>query len=415
MDKILSLQDWLCYIENLHTKSVDLGLDRVQDIAIKLDLLDLAPVVIIVGGTNGKGTTCCLLENILLRHGMSVGVYSSPHLLSYVERVRINGQFLLESLHIQALAIIEGVRSVSLTYFEFTTLSSLYLLKHAKLDVVILEVGVGGRLDATNIINADVSVVTNIGIDHTDLLGTDYMSIAKEKFGIFRSGKPAIVGDFSYHNILRNIIFDWYGAVPFIKYDDWLFNIEINKQTWRWWNQYYVLDLLPFPHIPIENAAVALATISCLPFSISRKSIDYALTTAVLPGRFQIVSERPVVILDVAHNPHGANYLFGRLKMMNVLGRFRLIVGMLSSKNIFDTLRVFDELMPVWYLVSLNCSLGVSSSHLVSCMKDTTSVFREFVNVCDAFNQALLDAYVEDCIVVFGSFHTVAPVLQLIH
>lgn len=190
------LASWLSYLENLHSKTIDLGLERVSQVAARLGILKPAPFVFTVAGTNGKGTTCRTLESILMAAGYKVGVYSSPHLVRYTERVRVQGQELPESAHTASFAEIESARGdISLTYFEYGTLSALWLFKQAQLDVVILEVGLGGRLDATNIVDADVAVVTSIALDHTDWLGPDRESIGREKAGIFRSEKPAIVGE----------------------------------------------------------------------------------------------------------------------------------------------------------------------------------------------------------------------------
>ncbi len=190
------LASWLSYLENLHSKTIDLGLERVSLVAARLGVLKPAPFVFTVAGTNGKGTTCRTLESILMAAGYKVGVYSSPHLVRYTERVRVQGQELPESAHTASFAEIESARGdISLTYFEYGTLSALWLFKQAQLDVVILEVGLGGRLDATNIVDADVAVVTSIALDHTDWLGPDRESIGREKAGIFRSEKPAIVGE----------------------------------------------------------------------------------------------------------------------------------------------------------------------------------------------------------------------------
>ena len=190
------LATWLHYLEHLHSQAIELGLDRIRDVAQRLDLLQPAPFIFTVAGTNGKGTTCRALEAVLMAAGFRVGVFSSPHLVRYTERVRVQGEELAESAHTASFAAIEAGRgTTSLTYFEFGTLSALMLFKQAALDVVILEVGLGGRLDATNIVDADVAVVTSIALDHTDWLGNDRESIGREKAGIFRQGKPAVVGE----------------------------------------------------------------------------------------------------------------------------------------------------------------------------------------------------------------------------
>ncbi|KYP97083.1 hypothetical protein BG74_05610, partial [Sodalis-like endosymbiont of Proechinophthirus fluctus] len=240
-----SLTAWLYYIERLHAKPIDLDLERVIYVASVLNLLRPASWVITIGGTNGKGTTCRLLEAILLASGMRVGVYSSPHLLRYTERVRIQGGELPEAAHSEAMAIIEAGRgSAFLSYFEFGTLAALQLFRQASLDVVILEVGLGGRLDATNIVDSDVAVITSIALDHTDWLGPDRASIAREKAGIFRLGRPAVVGEPDRPATLDAAAADR-GAVLYARDRDWWWHND--GQHWHWWDGLRELTELPLP------------------------------------------------------------------------------------------------------------------------------------------------------------------------
>lgn len=406
------LATWLYYIENLHNKTIDLGLERVRRVAIDLGLLQPAPLIIIVGGTNGKGTTCCLLENILLNNGIRVGVYSSPHLLHYTERVRIQGKELTESSHIEAMAFVEAGRgTTSLSYFEFSTLSAFQLFKQAGLEVVILEVGLGGRLDATNIIDADVSVITSIALDHTDRLGLERASIAREKAGIFRCGKPAVVGDYSRPMTLDVAVVEC-GAMLFARNRNWWFCDEGNY--WSWWNRDYALEMLQMPNVPLANAATALATVHCLPFAVSEKAIHKGLCDAMLPGRFQIVSQKPMVILDVAHNPHAASYLACRLRQLQLTGKIRAVVGMQADKDILGTLTCLNKLVTVWYCAQLEGLRSASAAQLADCLNSMQQSAQLFNTVLSAWHQAMADARSEDCVLVFGSFCTVAPVMALI-
>ncbi|MFA1278266.1 bifunctional tetrahydrofolate synthase/dihydrofolate synthase, partial [Klebsiella quasipneumoniae] len=246
------LATWLSYLEHLHSKTIDLGLARVSEVARQMDIVKPAPFVFTVAGTNGKGTTCRTLETVLMAAGYKVGVYSSPHLVRYTERVRIQGAELPEAAHTASFAEIEAARGdISLTYFEYGTLSALWLFKQAQLDVVILEVGLGGRLDATNIVDADVAVVTSIALDHTDWLGPDRDSIGREKAGIFRAGKPAVVGEPDMPHTIAEVAREK-GALLQHRGVDWRYEVE--GETWSFRDAGGALSRLPLPQVPLPNA-----------------------------------------------------------------------------------------------------------------------------------------------------------------
>ncbi|OZI14286.1 bifunctional tetrahydrofolate synthase/dihydrofolate synthase [Sodalis-like symbiont of Philaenus spumarius] len=403
-----SLAAWLDYLERLHAKPIDLGLERERHVATGMNLLRPAPCVITVGGTNGKGTTCRLLEAILLASGMRVGVYSSPHLLRYTERVRIQGDELPEAAHSEAMAFIEAGRgATSLSYFEFGTLAALQLFRQAALDVVILEVGLGGRLDATNIVDADVAVTTSIALDHTDWLGPDRASIAQEKAGIFRRGKPAVVGEPDRPATLDVAAADC-GAALYARDRDWWW--QEDGQHWCWWDNVHELTSLPLPAIPLENAATALATVARLPFAVPEAAVRQGLREASLPGRFQCIGRAPLTILDVAHNPHAAGYLARRLAVLPRTGKVRAVVGMRADKDIPGTLACLRGQLDVWYCASLDGPCAASAALLAAHLDSNA---QRFEDVPSAWHQAIADAAPEDCVLVFGSFHTVAPVLAL--
>lgn len=362
------LAQWLSYLENSHFKAIDLGLDRIKSVAKALDLLTPAPFVITVGGTNGKGTTCRLLETVLLKAGYRVGVYSSPHLLRYNERVRIQDQELPDEAHTASFAFIEQHKRESLTYFEFSTLSALHLFKQAKLDVVILEVGLGGRLDATNIVDSDVAVITSIDIDHVDFLGADREQIGFEKAGIFRAHKPAIIGE---PNIPQRLLehAKSLGCQISCRDQDWHFRLQ--AEHWDWCGQKVRLKNLPCCQIPLANAATALATFEQLPFQISEEVIRQSLQEVELVGRFQTLkpdvlfplaenlakpwADFPQMIIDVGHNPHAALYLAEKLTALKakITGKIVAVCGILKDK---DAQGVLSPLLPVideWHCVTL--------------------------------------------------------------
>ncbi|WP_409306913.1 bifunctional tetrahydrofolate synthase/dihydrofolate synthase [Pectobacterium sp. B1J-3] len=397
---------WLHYLEHLHAQAIDLGLERVKQVAERLQLLQPASTVFTVAGTNGKGTTCCTLESILMAAGLRVGVYSSPHLLRYTERVRIQGAELPESRHCQAFSDIEmGRGDISLTYFEFGTLAALQLFKQENLDVVILEVGLGGRLDATNIVDADVSVVTSIAIDHTDWLGKDRNSIGREKAGIFRHGHPAVVGEPDMPISIAEVAQEK-GAILSRRGRDWDFSVQ--RDGWSWQNKQRELSGLPMPNVPLANAATALAALNDSPLNISEEAIRQGLRQAALPGRFQIVREKPMLILDVAHNPHAAAYLASRLTALPKTGKTRAVIGMLADKDIPGTLAYLQPLVDEWYCAPLEGPRGASVEQLTTHLARSQS----FADVASAWRQALVESTEQDIVVVCGSFHTVAHVME---
>lgn len=403
------LAAWLYYLERLHSQPIELGLERVKQVAERLDLLKPAPKVFTVAGTNGKGTTCCTLESILLAAGLRVGVYSSPHLLRYTERVRIQGQELPEAEHSHSFAKIEaGRKDISLTYFEFGTLSALQLFKQAKLDVVILEVGLGGRLDATNIVDSDVASITSIAIDHTDWLGFDRESIGREKAGVFRAGKPAVVGEPDMPQSIADVAAKL-GAHLYQRDIAWQFSQQ--EKSWDWQCGTRQWSNLPLPNVPLANAATALAVLHYSGLSLSEEAIRQGLQSATLPGRFQRVSEKPLLILDVAHNPHAARYLADKLAKLPKQGKVRAVVGMLSDKDIGGTLACLSEQVDEWYCAPLEGPRGASAEQLAEHLVQS----RQFSHVETAWRQAMQDAEPQDVVIVCGSFHTVAHVMAALN
>ncbi len=402
------LAAWLSYLENLHTKTIDLGLERVSAVAATLDVLKPAPFVFTVAGTNGKGTTCRTLEAMLMAAGLRVGVYSSPHLVRYTERVRVQGEELPEARHTASFAAIEAARGdISLTYFEYGTLSALWLFKQSSLDVVILEVGLGGRLDATNIVDADVSVITSIALDHIDWLGSDRESIGREKAGIFRAGKPAVVGEPDMPASIEAVAQekDAYLLRRGVRWD-----YEMTDGGWRFSDAAGALDNLPLPQVPQPNAATALAALRASRLPVNETAVREGLRQAQLPGRFQILSASPRVILDVAHNPHAAAYLAERLRREAQDGKILAVIGMLHDKDIAGTLACLKSVVDSWYCAPLEGPRGASAEQLLKHLGQG----RAFGSVAEAWQAARAEADVADTVLVCGSFHTVAHVMEVL-
>ncbi|MDM4207188.1 bifunctional tetrahydrofolate synthase/dihydrofolate synthase [Klebsiella spallanzanii] len=400
------LATWLSYLEHLHSKTIDLGLARVSEVAARMAVLKPAPFVFTVAGTNGKGTTCRTLESVLMAAGFKVGVYSSPHLVRYTERVRVQGEELSELAHTTSFAEIEAARGeISLSYFEFGTLSALWLFQQAQLDVVILEVGLGGRLDATNIVDADVAVVTSIALDHTDWLGPDRESIGREKAGIFRAGKPAVVGEPDMPLTITEVASEK-GAHLLRRGVNWRY--DASAQNWSFSDESGTLANLPLPLVPLPNAATALAALRASGLKVSEQAIRDGIQNAMLPGRFQIISEAPRVILDVAHNPHAAAYLAGRLKTLLKTGRVLAVIGMLHDKDIAGTLANLQTEVDDWYCAPLEGPRGATAEQLL----EHLPTGKVYTSVAQAWHAAMADARPEDTVLVCGSFHTVAHVME---
>ncbi|PSV10575.1 bifunctional tetrahydrofolate synthase/dihydrofolate synthase [Photobacterium leiognathi subsp. mandapamensis] len=403
-----SLSIWLKYLEQLHTSAIDLGLDRVKAVGQKADLLKPAPCVITVAGTNGKGSTCAMLEAILIEAGYKVGVYSSPHLVRYNERVRINNQELDDSEHTKAFASVEAARGdISLSLFEFGTLSALTLFKTHQVDVVVLEVGLGGRLDATNIVDHDVSVITSLAIDHVDWLGDNIDVIGYEKAGIFRSGKPAICGQPHPPATVPAHADDIGAELYQVGYQ---FEYLVEDNHWNWQCGAFDLTQLPLPNLPLPNAATALMALGAAELDISEENIINGLEKAQLPGRMQRVSEQPLIIMDVAHNPHSAEYFanqLSKIKQKEGKNKIHAVVAMLHDKDIASTIAAMRYTVDDWYPASLTGPRAATAEEILQHLPANCVGFDKPES---AFDQALTQAGEDDMVIVFGSFYTVGQI-----
>ncbi|WP_215407684.1 bifunctional tetrahydrofolate synthase/dihydrofolate synthase [Vibrio gigantis] len=402
-----SLEMWLDYLSNIHTSAIDLGLDRVQAVASKANLTKPAQHVITVAGTNGKGSTCALMEAILLDAGYSVGVYSSPHLIRYNERVRINGQDLSDEKMVQSFDFIEKERGeISLSFFEYGTLAALRAFQTEAVDVVLLEVGLGGRLDATNIVDHDVSVITSLAVDHVDWLGDDINVIGFEKAGIYRSGKPAICGQPKPPATVAahadDIKAEFYQVGIQYTYD-------VDGDTWNWHSGAFQLESLPIPSLPLPNAATALMALGTSELSISDVNVVNGMKNAQLPGRMQQISDQPVIVLDVAHNPHSAEYFVQQVTKQYAGKNLHVVVAMLHDKDIPATLEVLAPITTHWYPASLQGPRAATAAELC---KSLPQGVEQYSTPVAAFEAALASVQGDDVVLVVGSFHTVGEVLE---
>ncbi len=420
-----TLDTWLSYLESLHPSAIDMGLERVRQVAQTLNI-ESSAIKIIVGGTNGKGSTCAMLEAIYLAAGFKVGLYTSPHLITFNERARINGEIVRDLDFVEQFEAIESARAgVSLTYFEFTTLAVLRMFAHASLDVMILEVGLGGRLDAVNIIDADCSIITSVDIDHTDWLGDTREKIGFEKAHIFRSNRPAICSDPKPPQSLLD-----YAAS--IDADLWLFGRDFNysgdRQQWAFAGRNQRRNAMAYPALrganQLLNASAALAAIESLrdTLAVPQQAVRQGLISAALPGRFQILPGQPTVILDVAHNPHAAAVLEKNLGNMGFHPYTYAVFGMLSDKDVESVVQHIQGRIDHWFCASLPGPRGLSAEMLAQKIRhavhatDPDEKQPLALSTCDSVKQAYLAACElanpDDRIVVFGSFLTVAGVLE---
>lgn len=411
-----NLNEWLSYLEQLHPTEIELGLTRIGKVAADLNLIHFDAKVITVAGTNGKGTTCAFLEEILIEAGYKVGVYSSPHIQRYTERLRINKQEMPELLHCQAFEKIESQRGeTSLSYFEYVTLACLDILKAQQCDFILLEVGLGGRLDATNVVESDISVVTTIGIDHIDWLGDDREKIGFEKAGVFRALKPVICGELNAPKSLqahaKNINAD-------IRYAGKDFQATVNHDSWSWSGK-KTLTHLPLTLMPLQNASTALAVIEALELDLPDSLLVTAIAKAQLAGRLQKVSQSHQIdtYLDVAHNPQSAGYLATQLQHLRKPGaKIFAIVGMLEDKDLAGTFSAINSNIDFYHLIPLECYRGASQQTLLKHYQTSNNVSAQvdcFETIADAYSEVLLKANSDDIIIVFGSFYTVSAFLTL--
>jgi len=413
-----SLAAWLAYLETLHPKAIALGLERVRDVLGRLPAHIDCPVIT-VGGTNGKGSTCAMLESIYRSAGYATGLYASPHLLRYNERIRIRGAEAGDEALVQSFNAVEDARGdVPLTYFEFGTLAALWLFARARLDVLVLEVGLGGRLDAVNAVDADVAVITSVDIDHVDYLGPTRDGIGREKAGIFRPSRPAICGDRDPPATVEVTARD-IGATLLVLGRDYDFTDE--RTQWRYRGPRGERYGLPVPALrgayQLANASTALAAIDLLHdrLPVSAQGIREGLLAVVLPGRFQVLPGRPTVVLDVAHNPHAARALADALATMGFHPQTFAVCAMLADKDMRGVVDALRPRIDRWFVAGLPGARGGGPAGirdaLLAAGVDGDAV-RAYDDVATAFRAAREDASEADRIVVFGSFFTVAAALD---
>jgi dihydrofolate synthase/folylpolyglutamate synthase len=414
-----TLDEWLAHCERIHPKTIDMTLERVRAVRERMDLHFEVPVIS-VAGTNGKGSTCAMLDSIARAAGWRVGLYSKPHLVHFEERCRINGEQIAAADLLPHFAAVEAARGdITLSYFEFTTLAIARALATAELDLVILEVGLGGRLDAVNVFDADCTVITSIDIDHVDYLGPNRESIGREKAGIFRAGRPAIVADpMPPDSVLA--------MAESVGVDLWLagrdFNQSGDRQQWAWSGRGRRLHALAYPALrganQLLNAAGALAALEALRerVPVNAQAVRVGLAMVELPGRFQIVPGAPTLVLDVAHNAQSVAALALNLDQMGFSPRTHAVLGAMHDKDLDALVGRMAALVDVWHVTDLPLPRAATATELAAVVARVAPAAAATA-ICHASpREALLAALAQadpaDRIVVFGSFYTVGGVLK---
>ena len=436
-----TLTEWLAHIEQVHPKSIDMGLDRVRVVAARMALARPAPVVITVGGTNGKGSTVAFIESIARQSGRRVGVYTSPHLLAFNERIRIDGVDAGDAAIVDAFEAIDVARlhgdPVALTYFEYATLAALWLFARAALDLVVLEVGLGGRLDATNLVDPDVAVITTVDLDHQDYLGVDREAIGFEKAGIARAWQPLVLGDDDPpSSVLRHAYA--IGAACIRANCDFFFSLrEIDADTdsdsdvdpiaplqpavsaWTWRDVGHAMTLpLPALLAPVQlrNAAVAIAALRATSLDIDDAAIARGVANARLRGRLQRVDRDGIsVLLDVAHNPQAARALAAWLEASPIEGHTRAVFAALGDKDVRGVVEALAPHIDHWHLAGLAGPRAIDAETLAARLGGTPAASAtRHADVDAALAHALAASRPGDRVLVFGSFHTVADAMRVL-
>lgn len=401
-----TLAEWLAYIESTHHQNIDMGLTRSRKVFMDMDIHFSKSCVITVAGTNGKGSTCRFIEQACLQAGLKVGVYSSPHITAFNERIRIDGHDVSDQAICEAFSAVEQAKqNTSLTYFEYATLAAFWAFAQNELNVIIIEVGLGGRLDATNIVDADIGVITSIGLDHQAYLGDTTNDIAREKAGIIKPNQQVVVGYAPVHNSVLESISSNNAVALFREQDFDDSNMFLaNGQT--------IHFNTAESKIPLSNVMTAIATLKCMAkvlkvdetLLLAHNDLQALINEVSMPGRLQVLSTQPYIVLDVAHNEAAAELVVKKLQQMSY-ARCHIVIGMLKDKNIEATLKRFNELSPyMWYCVDLPSERGEKAARFVPTLISLQQSNQCFSSLKEALQAAIDSAIADDLILVVGSF-----------
>lgn len=411
------LAAWLDFISLQHSKEIELGLERLSLVAEQLKLRPFKCPLITVAGTNGKGSSVTALERIYTAAGYRTGCYTSPHLTTYNERIRLQRDFVTDEMLCEAFNRINTARDdIPLTYFEFSTLAAFIIFQKFEPDLVLLEVGLGGRLDATNLYPADIALITSIGIDHADWLGNDRETIAIEKAGIIHPGKTVVIADPEPPQSLLKIAHDRAGAVFQLNRD---FHYDLLESAWNWHCNQKDLIAMPLPglhgHAQLNNIAGVIMSVMALQRDLptSDEILRETLPELTLAGRFQVIDGTPLLVLDVAHNPDSIALLAENLHGQNCAGETFAVVAMLKDKDIEMSLSNIRSNIDRWYVAGLTVARGESENNIRNIIQkiDPGKSVHVFATVEEAWQQAVKQSSSIDRVVGFGSFHTVGAII----
>ncbi|HEY5603743.1 MAG TPA: bifunctional tetrahydrofolate synthase/dihydrofolate synthase [Gammaproteobacteria bacterium] len=416
--RFTTLQDWLQWQETLHPTEIDLGLDRVRAVLQRMRLGQPGFSLISVAGTNGKGSSVAMLDAIYRAAGYKTGAYLSPHIKRYNERISINGAAVSDAELCEVFELIDQCRGdISLTYFEFGTLAAIALLQQAKIDIAILEVGLGGRLDAVNVLDADVALITSIGLDHQAWLGNTREAIALEKAGIARPHRPIVCGDPAPPGNLLGYL-RALDAPVYVLNRDFFYHKE-DAGTWRWQSEGRQRYGLPMPvlrgDMQLHNAASALMVVQLLEarFPVNNAGIRTGLLTATQPGRFQVIPGKVTMVVDVAHNPQAAQALAVTLQQMPCRGKTHAVFGVMKDKDVSGIIAALRDVVDCWYLADLAVERAMAAKAIQAIMqeKGISAPISCHASVLLAKDSALRSANPADRVLVFGSFYVAAEIL----
>ena len=413
-----TVNEWLEWQQTVHPLNIDFKLERILSVYEKLDVAKVAKKIITVAGTNGKGSTVSFLESILCKNNINVGTFTSPHILKYNERIKINGKEVDDESLLNVFELIDQKRGdTTLTYFEFATLSAFYLFSKADLDVVVLEVGLGGRLDATNIIDSDVSIITSIGIDHTEFLGDTIDSIALEKAGVMRPFKKCVFAQEKPPSVLYK--YSKNRSVNLLTHNN---DYTVNRYSDSWSIVSKAMEIHDIPNLKMIGdyqynyaAASVIALDDILPEALSNQEIlRNALCDTTIPGRFQYLQHSPDIILDVAHNEDAAKSLATNIKRLDYKN-IHVVLGILADKDVYSIVKPFSLLVDHWHIGTISSERGMNAEEIKfrikSLFKNKFSI-KTYNSVTAAYNGAIYQQDDNTLILVYGSFYTVSEALQ---
>jgi len=415
----MNLTDWLGYIESIHPSTIDLTLERIKIVIERLNL-DISFPILTVGGTNGKGSTCSILESIYKEAGYKVACYTSPHFLNFNERIKIQALAVSDEVICEAFSRIESAREgVTLTYFEYGTIAAMIIFSEAHVDVAILEVGLGGRLDAVNVFDADCAIVTTVDLDHMDYLGHTREAIGFEKAGIYRTEKTSICGDFDPPQSLIKHAELIHADLKIIGKD---FGYEAHHDSFDFLIDSTFVMNLPLPKLQgdfqLANATNALMAVKAMEdkLPLTEISIQKGIALTLLPGRFQEVKKMPSLIFDVAHNPQAARSLSHNLKTHVVPGKTIAVFSILKDKDIFGVINVLNLDIDDWFIAEIQNERAASIENISNTIQkiNLSAHIEAFKNIQEAYQFASKEVTRNDRIIVFGSFFTVADIMKII-